>query len=322
MNQTTIPWCDYTLNPGVYGCSPCSDGCTHCYAARMARRLVAMGRYPAEVVDEDGWTGKVVTEGDWSKVDRRILGAPTHRGRRRRVFVTSMGDLLHEDLAVLRVESFIARMKVRADIDWLILTKRGYRWPEVSEACGGLPANIWPGVSVCNQADADQQIPGLLRADAWGPRWVSCEPLLGPVDLTRIGDGGELGVTYNALQGGLTCSTDLGGPRLSWVIVGGESGPGARPMDPASARSLRDQTWTAGVPFFFKSWGRWGCSPIFPGAPRNDGHLLDGREWREVPLCSATDEGLLRCLDCGCIYVEDEDHHCDRAPDAGGEVPS
>ena len=176
-------------------------------------------------------------------------------------------------------------------LDWLLLTKR----PEnVLRMVPGLwlerwPAHVWLGTSVEDQATADERIPLLLQIPA-RVRWLSCEPLLWPIDLraVRYLQGNAL---YVGDEGGAEYA---GSPRgmLSWIIAGGESGPNARPMYPEWARSLRDQCAGAGVPFFFKQWG----APRPPGlgadalhdagydvAERNGGDSLDGRQWHEFP---------------------------------------
>lgn len=165
--------------------------------------------------------------------------------------------------------------------------RQEYLWP--------LP-NLWLGVTVCNQEEADAKIPLLLQTPA-AKRFVSIEPMLGPVDLTQI-------KTSTCSWDTLADNVDNEGPALNWVICGGETGPGARPMHPDWVRSLRDQCQGAGVPFFFKSWGEWapdclcgtkkphsetprptpghmGC--MFKCGKANSGRLLDGCEWNEVP---------------------------------------
>lgn len=180
------------------------------------------------------------------------------------------------------------------------------RWPR---------PNVWLGVSVENQQYADERIPHLLRTPA-AVRWVSYEPALGPVDFTALGEGDQRGL--NALTGEFChYDEDTGDPcshwdaRIDWIVCGGESGPGARPMHPDWARSVRDQCVAAGVPFFFKQWGEWhplsttggmqevpfghyvlptGDSPGFGFSrvgKKAAGRVLDGREWNEMPKVRA-----------------------------------
>jgi protein gp37 len=183
------------------------------------------------------------------------------------------------------------------NLDWLLLTKRPERvlhWLPPHWRTAGFPRNVWLGTSVENQQAADERIPHLLRVPA-AVRFLSMEPLLGPVDLRRFLPNLHTGFPR--------------GPRVGWGIVGGESGHGARPMHPRWARSLRDQCQAAGVPFFFKQWGEYATSTMVPadrvlvgkrweeGMPDGEadevvmyrvgkkaaGRLLDGREWNELP---------------------------------------
>lgn len=301
-----ISWCDATLNPGIYGCSHAGEACEHCYAERIAKRLVGNintkyffrntdcdGNSP--IVGPKGWTGRVVVD-DINEAKERIQKFPRSRTGRKSVFVTSMGDFLHESIPIAWIAECIEAMRQREDIDWLLLTKRGERWPEVAQNIASWPPNVWPGVTIWNQGSADRLIPPLLQVPAW-VRWVSAEPLLGPVDLTHMDVeriAGDVGMyVINALTGRNTdmCRPCPDVPRLSWLIVGGENGPGARHMHPEWTRSLRDQCVGAGVKFHFKGWGS-SCSEaekqsqLAPGVSfktQLSGHLLDGREWRERP---------------------------------------
>lgn len=293
-----------TLNPGIYGCSPAGAACDHCYAERMARRLVTMhGSYrwaqqadTGPIVGPDGWTGRVVVD-PVEEAIARIRRVPSLQGGgRRKVFVTSMGDILHESISPQWLSYVLQAMSCREDIDWLLLTKRGERWPDVSKFLSEWPSNMWPGVTIWDQESADRLIPPLLQVPA-RVRWVSAEPLLGPVDLD-LGPSPELEPwVYCESQecGGWSedgvnqdCETNpceswkrwRDRPRVSWLIVGGENGPGARPMHPDWVRSLRDQAVSAGVPFHFKGWGRW--VPASNTVGHQDRHL-DGRTWDETP---------------------------------------
>lgn len=262
--STKIEWADMTINP-VVGCSHCSPGCDHCYAERFAAR---MAKHPktakkySGVVDEKGkWTG--VIDFDVSclvKLPRKP----------KRIFVGSMCDLFHDSVMDNHLEQIMGHLGLTRDNahhTFMLLTKRPERmrdfftrWEPYRKV-----TNVWLGVTVCNQAEADEKIPVLLQTPA-AVRFVSVEPCLGPVDLGHLSWTDIIGSTAekNALTGKTwiqgNCgesSQTLQGNRLDWVICGGETGPGARPMHPDWVRSLRDQCQSAGVPFFFKGWGEW-----------------------------------------------------------------
>ena len=261
-DHTGIEWTDATWNP-IRGCSRVSEGCRHCYAERVAARFSGPGLpYEGLAVMRDGeprWTGK--TQMIW-----KHLEDPLRWRRPRRIFVNSMSDLFHEDLAPDWIGRIFAIMAAAPQHTFQILTKRPRRMhgfvagpssdPKAANIGWPLP-NVWLGVSAENQATADERIPLLLETPA-AVRFVSAEPLLGAIDL------------------------DVHGPELDWLIVGGESGPGARPMQPEWARSLRDQCVDAGVAFFFKQWGEHDELGLRVGKKRA-GRLLDGREWNEFP---------------------------------------
>ena len=229
-------------------------------------------------------------------------------------------DLFHEDVPF----EFIARawevMNNASHHTFLVLTKRPHRMKKFLERLGwyihdrdGYPMeavldeggkctvkNVWLGVTAENQKAADERIPILLQIPA-AVRFISVEPMLGPVDLTRIIYDRQIVIdALNGLHGWPLPHAE--GPKLNWVICGGETGPGARPMHLDWVRSLRDQCTTAGVPFFFKNWGEWAEIPtdqhipdhIFHRGPAFDGlvwrvgrkkagRVLDGRTWDEFP---------------------------------------
>jgi len=273
-----IEWTDVTWNP-TRGCSRVSAGCEHCYAERVAFRFRGPGLPYRGLVraGSDGkphWTGQVV-------LDETTLLEPLHWRKPRRVFVNSMSDLFHEALTDEQIDRVFAVMALCPQHTFQVLTKRakrmreymaagnradneglGYRWcTAAGRILQGLPGeapgfplpNVWLGVSAEDQAAADERIPELLATPA-AVHFVSLEPLLGPLSIERwVGgqrEAGPPGATY-----GVPASD------LDWVIVGGESGPGARPMHPDWARSIRDRCVAAGVvegvAFFFKQWGEW-----------------------------------------------------------------
>jgi protein gp37 len=252
-----IEWTDATWNPW-WGCTKVSPACTNCYAETLANRFY-----------NGLWRGQRRRMQDWNvpaKVDRR--GA--REGRRLRLFVASMADIFddHPAVAEWRSEALRLLAKLR-NVDVLLLTKRPQNilrmvpreWiddahcdfrskPEL------WPAHVWVGTTVEDQQRADERIPHLIRVPA-RVRFLSVEPMLGPVDL-----GGYLGAcdcNVEAMDGaGMhagTCPATR--PRVDWVIAGGESGPKARPSHPDWFRSVRDQCAAAEVPFLFKQWGEW-----------------------------------------------------------------
>jgi len=291
--MTRIEWTNRIWNP-ITGCTPVSAGCDNCYARRMAKRLQGAGVTGYEtVIGRHGWTGAV------ELVESR-LQQPLRWRKPRRIFVCSMGDLFYEGVPFDFIDRVFAVAALCPQHTFQVLTKRAERLlnyltasrggcrgtaDRVSETCGDhfgwedayinpvsswpLP-NVWLGVTVEDQAAADERVPLLLQTPA-AVRFVSCEPLLGPVNI--FGDG----KLYKALKRLSDVVQDsIHQPRIGvdWVIVGGETVPGARPMHPDWARSLRDQCIEAEIPFFFKQWGG-------PRTPLS--RQLDGREWNEYP---------------------------------------
>lgn len=273
MSKTKIAWTEQTWNP-IVGCTRISPGCQHCYAERMAKRLIAMGqeKYKGTIDKNDRWSG-VLNFGS-----EKTLNEPIRNCKPTMYFVNSMSDLFHEALPFWMIK---AVWQVMYNANWhtfQILTKRAEfmkeRTRELSNIFGLLP-NVWLGVSVENQQYADERIPHLLQTPAV-VRFLSCEPLLGPIDLTgKTVDGVWIDPDYAKLDPHLADIVEREGWWINWVIVGGESGPDARPMKPEWARSLRDQCQAAGVPFFFKQWG--GVNK------KAAGRLLDGVEWSQFP---------------------------------------
>ncbi len=275
-DKTGIEWTDSTWNPLV-GCSRVSAGCVNCYAERHAYRFARQSGTAYEgtaklVNGKPTFTGRV-------NLNERALDQPMRWRRPRRIFVNSMSDLFHENVSddvlqrifivmaraerhtfqVLtkrpeRMLNFFMRRALVSTGDALHHAARG-RWP--------LP-NVWLGVSVEDQAAADERIPLLLRTPA-AVRFLSCEPLLGPLSFDGMFASADVRDGTNMLE------------VLDWVIAGGESGPRARPMHPDWARSLRDQCAAAGVPFFFKQWGEW--APGECAASTMKRRTVDVGEW-------------------------------------------
>lgn len=327
MGTSRIEWTEATWNP-VTGCTPISEGCEHCYAKRMATRLRGRCGYPEK-------------EPFQVTVHDERLEQPLKWGAPRKVFVCSMGDLFHEDVSDENLDDVFDVMALASHHIFMVLTKRPHRmreymsrladrigygdlyWecdrdvsgdtdPDFSDAQmnrwikkitrlesgmanvsnlkrDGKPLpNLWLGVTAENQRRADERIPVLLDTPA-ARRFVSIEPMLGPVDL-RLAFGTE-GPRQTYIE------------QLDWVICGGETGPGARPVHPDWVRSLRDQCQMAETPFFFKSWGEFqtnydemlrqsidykphsfidGLTFVRCGK-KQAGRILDGRTWNEEP---------------------------------------
>lgn len=262
--NTPIEWADHTFNPWL-GCTRISPGCDHCYAAvsTPARTMhVAWG--PTEIrhrTEASNWAMPAT----WN---RRHDAFFAKYGRRQRVFCASLADVFDNAVDPAWRADLFNLIEKTPNLDWLLLTKRiGNVSPLIREMAKfrldprelHLPENVWLGATIVNQAEADRDIPKLLTISV-SKRFLSIEPLLGPIDLRVIDIGGH-GEIY-PLNGTGNCEDDDGHampdlPALDWVIVGGESGPHARPMHPSWPRALRDQCAAAGVPFLFKQWGEW-----------------------------------------------------------------
>ncbi|MDF3115823.1 phage Gp37/Gp68 family protein [Burkholderia semiarida] len=245
--NTKIEWCDHTFNPWE-GCQKVGPGCDHCYAETRNARFgggTALNWGP-------GAPRRRTSAANWRKPVQWNRDGTFYaiHGRRQRVFCASLADVFDNEVDLLWRRDLFRLMADTKNLDWLLLTKRIGNVPAMLRHIGveRLPDNVWLGATIVNQAEADRDIPKLLSVPA-RMRFLSMEPLLGSVDLTSIPWGG---LRVSALQG--WSSPEHG---LHWVIVGGESGPGARPMHPDWARDLRDQCAVAGVPFLFKQWGEW-----------------------------------------------------------------
>lgn len=308
---STIEWTEATWNP-ITGCTMVSAGCTNCYAMGLAATRLRNHPSRQRLTRESGgravWTGEVRLNDQW-------LDQPLRWRRPRRIFVCAHGDLFHEAVPDEWIDRVFAVMALAPHHTFQVLTKRperarayisSHRTSEIGQwAYSMLPSkanpedflfavgsdedpdirvndwplpNVWLGTSIEDQATADARVPHLLVTPA-AVRFLSAEPLLGPVSLSNYGTG----------------------ETINWVIVGGESGPGARPMHPDWARSLRDQSQAAGVAYFFKQWGEWAPNDAIPVSMTGQrkligggtlmiqtgkkaaGRLLDGRTWDEVP---------------------------------------
>lgn len=310
-DNTSIGWCDATWNP-ITGCSKVSEGCRNCYAAALAPRLAAMGQKGYTTLP---WTARNAAQNVMLHPDR--LEMPLRWRKPRRVFVNSMSDLFHEqvpDEFIWRVFGIMARARAHT---FQILTKRPERMAEfcsnpdwyvrlVGGAVEATPGDLvrfadvseWPlpnvqlGTSIENQPAADERLSHLRRMPA-ALLFLSCEPLLGPLDLgaafvCECGDyvrdhapgGGPCQICAKRSAPYDNCEEWRLAPLQSvgWVIAGGESGPNFRPMDEQWARDLRDQCVAAGVPFFFKQH-----SGLRPASKRGEPPTLDGEVWHQFP---------------------------------------
>jgi len=272
--NSAIEWCDHTFNAWL-GCTKISPACDHCYAESWARRTGSPELWQGERrrTSAENWLQPV----RWNRVAEAA-------GRPAKVFCSSLADVFDNQVpAEWRVDLW-RLIRATPWLTWLLLTKRPQNivkmLPEDWPAFG----NVWLGTTVENQAEAERRIPHLLSVPA-RVRFLSCEPLLGPVDLTRVcllpqkPGSARAGIHLDALRGQYVESGmpyigewDITGPfpadaaplRIHWVIAGGESGPGRRAPHPDWFRSLRDQCVEARVPFFFKQWGDWAPAPAGP----------------------------------------------------------
>lgn len=261
--DTGIEWCDHTFNPWT-GCQRVSPGCDHCYAAALAKRAPdTFGSW------EPGAARKRTSDAYWRQ-PKRWNAAAAAAGVRRRVFCASMADVFDNRAPVQWRDDLWWLIQQTPALDWLLLTKRPQSIPHMLPPDWGATGwpNVWLGTTAENQAEANRRIPHLLGVPA-RVRFLSCEPLLGPVNLRAIDVDGDsevlpLGAAWlDRLEPGETEDT-----RIDWVIAGGESGTGARPMHRDWVRSLRDQCAAAAVPFFFKQWGEW-----LPGTQYTAAHI-------------------------------------------------
>jgi protein gp37 len=241
-DRSRIEWTTATWNP-VTGCDRVSAGCDNCYALALAKRLKAMGaeKYQADGDPRTSGPGFAVTTHPETLDQPRQWRAP------RTVFVNSMSDLFHARVPLEFVQQVFEVMADTPHHTYQVLTKRPLRAARLASDLPW-PANVWLGVSV-ESVGVVHRVDHLRRVPA-AVRFLSCEPLLGPLDELDLAD-------------------------VDWVIAGGESGPNYRPMDIRWARGIRDLCVAAGVPFFFKQWdGR---------TPRSLGRELDGETWDQMP---------------------------------------
>jgi len=241
--MSKIEWTDKTWNP-VTGCTKVSQGCKNCYAERIYERFNGKGSFRNVICHQD----RIDNPMRWKKPVR--------------VFVNSMSDLFHEDVPFSFIHDVFNTIAACPQHTFQVLTKRPRRAIEYLRwfQRGGrykftMGKNLWIGVSIEDQETANERIPLLLQLPA-AVRFLSCEPLLGRVDIANDAINGQIN------KMGMNAAMSTG---IDWVIAGGESGPGARPMHPDWVRHLRDQCSTISAAFFFKQWGEW----------RQYSHLMD-----------------------------------------------
>ena len=299
--KTKIEWADRVWNPTV-GCTPVSEGCRHCYAKRMFERFYQDHKF------------------ENVKCHPERLSIPQGWIKPQRIFVDSMSDLFHPDVPDKFIDDVWLAMFLNYRHTYLVLTKRPERMKQwVDEMLAGCMGhvfdNIWLGVSVEDQKTADERIPLLLQTPA-AKRFVSVEPMLGDVDLTRI-KWARIPIDPENYKFGAPAPDELWSLRnvvfsrpgdeynnpvvgLDWVICGGESGPGARPLPAKWVPHLCDQCVDHDVHFFFKQWGEWTEYPgnvdmshrsmtyqhgltYYRVGKKNAGNLLDGEVWNQIP---------------------------------------
>ncbi len=294
--MTGIQWTDETWNPTT-GCDRVSPGCDNCYALTMAARLKGMGQAKYQRDGDPRTSGPgfgLTTHPD-------ALDLPFRWHKPRMVFVNSMSDLFHESVGSAFIAAVFDVMRRTPQHTYQILTKRHARMRSLAQTAvfgEGWPLpNVWLGVSAEDQKWASIRVPALLETPA-AVRFVSAEPLLGPIRLpfTEEYDGCTCGAGPQGYYGmhERSCGTEPGPAwdRLHWVIVGGESGPGARPMELAWARSLIRQCQEAGAAVFMKQLGSVAAADLNPYAPRSKGgdwdRWPDDLRVREFPRTAET----------------------------------
>lgn len=276
--DSRIEWTHHTFNPW-WGCVNVSAACDHCYAESWAKRVGSNVWGPhAE--------RRFFSDAHWREPLK--WNAEAALSGRRRVFCASMADVFENrpDLKDPRARLFDL-IAATPNLDWLLLTKRIHLVNKLMPKGRSLPANVWLGTTVENQEYADKRIPDLLSHVEATVRFLSCEPLLGPLAISK----------YLA---------PAKGAGVDWLIAGGESGPGSRPMNPEWAEGLQRQCREAKVPFHFKQWGHWAPLGALDGAPRKSartinvfrgsqqielvgvgkaaaGRLLQGKTWDQLP---------------------------------------
>jgi protein gp37 len=289
MENSKIEWTDHTFNPWM-GCTKVSPACDDCYAARAtpvrAQHVHWGPKQPRVRTTPSNWRNPV----KWEREASAFLAL---HGRRQRVFCASLADVFDNEVDPAWRGDLFALIRDTPSLDWLLLTKRIgnveamareamlYSLQMTADQKLQLPANVWLGATICNQEEAERDVPKLLAVRA-RIKFLSIEPMLGPIDLrviyntTSLGEGQPYLLPLNGLVGdGHGDSCAVGG--IDWIIAGGESGPRARPSHPDWFRDLRLQCSATGVPFLFKQWGEWAPSVDFPYEMERWGKAAAGR---------------------------------------------
>lgn len=275
--NTKIEWADHTFNPWE-GCTKVGPGCDHCYAEARNNRFHGGNWGP-------GAPRRRTSEANW-RLPIKWNREAGEKGIRYRVFCASLADVFDNEVDPQWRFDLFALIRATPNLDWLLLTKRIGNVETMTyyaNPVGGparLPNNVWLGATVVNQEEADRDIPKLLQIPAM-VRFLSIEPMLGDISLDDLvegrGTGNEHHYSCLSLEGLEPEDDPWGGALISWVICGGESGPGARPMHPDWPRSLRDQCKAADVPFLFKQWGEY--APNWFNNPSQQ--KIAGSEWMD-----------------------------------------
>ena len=290
MKDSKIEWCDHTFNPWI-GCTKVSPGCANCYAEARDQRFAGGAHWgpgaPRQLTGPANWKQPLKWDEAARQRDLVSYGLAGVKYTRPRVFCASLADWLDDEVPIEWLASLLSLIKETPNLDWLLLTKRPENFARVLQVgcrlesdpkwgelpndhpavklhswigdwtiLGKAPMNVWIGTTVEDQTRADIRIPALLKIPA-KVRFLSCEPLLGPVDLRFPMTEDEEIVPFPLIP-----PAELPTNSIHWVICGGESGQHARPMHPDWAISLCDQCEAASVPFLFKQWGEWvsaGC---------------------------------------------------------------
>ncbi len=292
--NSAIEWTNHTFNPWI-GCTKVGPGCDHCYAEALAgSRLGVPWGF--------GAPRRRTSDANW-KQPRRWNRRAAAASARERVFCASLADVFDNEVDPAWRADLFRLIRETPQLDWLLVTKRVGNASKMASAVGGWPANVWLGATIVDQAEADRDVPKLLAISGPRFRFLSMEPLLGPVDLRKVVLPGTQPGQFNALTGDVAFTSlvesgdqvlmgPLQTPALDWIIVGGESGPSARPMHPDWARGIRDQCAATGTPMLFKQWGENAWTERVEGDPSTLTAYRAGKKYAGRLLDGVTHDGL------------------------------